>query len=76
MLNDVLEGPTDVAAAAFVKAGGVRMAIEGRARGKFIFVNDVVGSVPIDEFGIDVFAIGMVANGAFAGVAFEIERRE
>ncbi len=38
---------------------------------KIVFDYDVVGTNPVDEFVFDEIAVGVVADLAFAGVAFQ-----
>lgn len=37
-----------------------------------MIILDVIGAGPVDEGLVDSFAVGMAANGAFAGVAFRV----
>jgi len=47
------------------------MAVQVRAIVEIVFDYDVVGTNPVDEFVFDEIAVGVVADLAFAGVAFQ-----
>lgn len=51
------------------EAGGVRMAIDGGAAGKLERVRDACRIAPVEELAFDFLALGMIADGAFPGVA-------
>lgn len=69
--ENVLDGEEIIAAALLVESGGLSVAIENAAISEVIIVGGVLGAAPVDELFLDGFAVGMAANGAFAGVAFE-----
>lgn len=69
LFDDGLEGALHVAAAFADEAGGVDVAIDARAAGEIEGAGDGVGAVPAQVGGLDVLAIGVMADGAFAAVA-------
>ncbi len=69
--DDAFADAAKIEAAALEKSGGGSVAVNGRARGERKFVADSVFGAPVDEVGFDGFAIGMLADGAFASVASE-----
>lgn len=70
-LDNTLADATKIGAAAFEEAGSGSVAVNGGARRELIIEGDGGFRAPIDEVGFDGIAVGMVADGAFAGVAFE-----
>lgn len=54
------------------EAGGVGVAIDAGTAGKLKIVDDVMGIFPVEEFAFDFLALGMIADGAFAGVARKV----
>ncbi|HEV2342152.1 MAG TPA: hypothetical protein VGS15_10170 [Candidatus Acidoferrales bacterium] len=54
------------------QAGGVGVAIDAGTAGKLKIVDDVMGIFPVEEFAFDFLALGMIADGAFAGVALKV----
>ena len=68
--DDAIEGVLELAAAAGEEAGGDSVAVEGDIRGYVsIFEEDPAERNPVDVGLIDVFAVGAIADLAFAGVA-------
>lgn len=73
--DDVFEGWEQIAGANLGEPRGMGMAIEHRVAGaEIVATHNCVGTVPADEGIINRFAFGMIANGAFAAVAFGIGR--
>jgi len=68
--DDAVEGGADGLAPASPEADGVHVAIEAREAGEFVAVDDARAGCPVEEGFVDGLAIGVVADGAFAGVAF------
>jgi hypothetical protein len=50
------------------KAGGVGVAVNDGMMGDFVFVGDFFGAEPAEVVLINEFAVGVMANRAFAGV--------
>ena len=67
--NDAVEGGADGLAPAPPKADGVHMAVEAREAGEFVVVDDARAGRPVEEGFVNGVALGVVADGAFAGVA-------
>jgi hypothetical protein len=67
--DDAIEGRADCVAAALPEADGVGVAIEGGDAGEFVIADDAWDICPVEEGFVDGFAVGVVADGAFAGVA-------
>lgn len=73
--DDVFEGREQVAGAKLGEARGMGMAIErGIAEVELIALHDFTGTVPADEGSINGLTFGVIANGAFTAVTFEIGR--
>lgn len=70
-LDNTFADATIIGAAAFEEASSGSVAVNGGARGEMIIEGDGGFRAPIDEVGFDGIAVRMVADGAFAGVAFE-----
>jgi len=70
LFGDVDGGVADVTHAFVDKAGGVGVAVDGSPV-EVIFGGDIFGAVPVEEVGVDVGAVFVAADGAFAGVAGE-----
>ncbi|HKW89587.1 MAG TPA: hypothetical protein VJN21_12615 [Candidatus Acidoferrales bacterium] len=62
----------EILPAASHEAGSVGVVIEGGATGEFILFRDTRRLAPTEEIVLDLFALRMIADGAFAGVAIEI----
>jgi hypothetical protein len=66
-LNDVAEGVTDVAFALVEETKSVRVPIDG-AFLDAVVERGVVGILPAEEFLLEAFALGMIADGTVAPV--------
>ena len=55
-------------AALLEEVGGVGVAIEGGAAGEIVIADDLVGAMPVEEGGIDIGAIFVIADDAAAAV--------
>ncbi|MHB8526643.1 MAG: hypothetical protein ACYDD2_10870 [Candidatus Acidiferrales bacterium] len=71
VLDNALANATKIGAAAFEEARSGSVAVNGGARRELVIKGDGGFRAPIDEVGFDGIAVGMVADGAFAGVACE-----
>jgi hypothetical protein len=69
VLDEELGGEAQVLAAAFVEAGGTGVGIDGSEIPEVVILLDQFGIAPGDEILFEVGAVGVVADGAFAGVA-------
>ena len=69
LLDYVIEGGADVAAANDGEAGGFDVAVEGGEAAEAVFVDDCVWADPGEVGFLDLLAIRVVADGAFSGVA-------
>ena len=69
MFDQKFGGKAQIPAAAFVKTLGVRVAIDGVVIREFILLLNQVGVAPTEEVLFDIGAVGVMADGAFAGVA-------
>lgn len=67
--DDAVEGGADGLAPASPEADGVDVAIEARETGEFVVVDDGRAVRPVEEGFVNGLAVGVVADGAFAGVA-------
>ena len=67
--DDAGEGGADGLAPAPPEADGVHMAVEAREAGEFVVVDDARAGRPVEEGFVNGVALGVVADGAFAGVA-------
>lgn len=70
-LDNTFADATIIGAAAFEEASSGSVAVNGGARREMIIEGNGGFRAPIDEVGFDGVAVGMVADGAFAGVALE-----
>ena len=68
LLDEVFEGGAKRGAALGAKAGGVGVAVNGGMMGDFVFVGDFFGAEPAEVVLVNEFAVGVMANRAFAGV--------
>ena len=68
--DDAVEGGADSLAPASPEAYGVGVAVEAREAGEFVVVDDGGAGRPVEEGFVDGLAFGVVADGAFARVAF------
>lgn len=71
VVNDVGGGVAHVLLAFSVEAGGVDVAIECASLREVVVADDIVGAVPVQEVGFDVFAVFVLADDALAAVALE-----
>lgn len=69
LLDEVFEGGAERGAALGAKAGGVGVAVNDGLVGDFVFAGDFLGAEPAEVILVDEFAILVMANRAFAGVA-------
>lgn len=74
VFEDGFESDAEIAAAESVEAEGASVAVESLVIVKTVFVNDGERADPVDEIVVDGIAIGMMADGALAGVALGIGR--
>ncbi|MHB8753882.1 MAG: hypothetical protein ACYC92_02850 [Candidatus Acidiferrales bacterium] len=65
-LDNVFEGAAHVFASAGVEAGGVGVIVDGGAVFEKEAAVDAGGAEPVEEHLLDLFAVGVVADGAFA----------
>jgi hypothetical protein len=68
--DEAVEGGADGLAPASPEANGVDVSVEAREAGEFVVVDDARAGRPVEEGFVDGFAFRVVADGAFAGVAF------
>ena len=71
VLDNTFADATKIGAAAFEEIGSGSVAVNGGARRELIVERYGGFRAPTDEVGFDGIAVGMLADGAFAGVAFE-----
>jgi hypothetical protein len=69
--DEKFEGAADVLAAAIKEARGTRVTVDDPSFEEVKFLGDVNGMLPAEKFLVDFVAIGMLADLAFAGMAFE-----
>ena len=74
VLDEELGGEAQVFATALVEAGGARVAIDGAEIWLSVILVDQLGIAPGEEILFEVFAPGMVADDAFAGMPLESGR--
>ena len=72
LLDEVFEGGAQRGAALGAKAGGVGVAVNGGMMGDFVFVGDFFGAEPAEVVLVNEFAVGVMANRAFAGVSQDV----
>jgi hypothetical protein len=72
LLDEVFEGGAKAGAALGAKAGGVGVTVNGGMMGDFVFVGDFLGAEPAEVVLVNEFAVGVMANRAFAGVAGDV----
>ena len=70
--DDVVEGGAEIVDADFVEAGGAGVAIEDGSVAEAEAADDGAGMAPTGVLFLDFFALGVMADGAFAGVEIEI----
>ncbi|HEV2491302.1 MAG TPA: hypothetical protein VGT03_15970 [Candidatus Acidoferrales bacterium] len=74
VVEDVLEDVAEIAATDGIESQGVGVAVDGDPVDLVVVVEEIgdgLGTVPTDEKLLDHLAFGMMADDAFAGVAFE-----
>jgi hypothetical protein len=71
VVHDMGGSELDVEEATIVKAGGVSVAIDDAGAAEVVFDGDSVAAVPVKEVEFNVFAVFVIADFAFATVAFE-----
>jgi hypothetical protein len=76
MFDEEFGSEAKVLAAKVVETQGVSVAIYGAVIRYLVIRANQVSVTPIDEVFFDVRTIGMVADVAFAGVAFEVREAE
>src|ERR1700678_2378562 len=69
LLDEVFEGGAKRSAALGAKAGGVGVAVNGGVMGDFVLVRDFLGAEPAEIVLVNEFAVGVMANRAFACVS-------
>jgi len=67
--DDVIKRGTDVLAAKLDQSGGAGMAVNRAVVLDSVFLGEPADAAPVDEFLLDGFAFGVVADRAFAFVA-------
>jgi hypothetical protein len=72
LLDEVFEGGAERGAALGAKAGGVGVTVNGGMMGDFVFVGDFLRAEPAEVVLINEFAVGVMANRAFAGVSQDV----
>ena len=72
LLDEVFEGGAQGGAALSAKAGGVGVAVNDGMMGDFVFVGDFLGAEPAEVVLVNEFAVGVMANRAFAGVSQDV----
>ena len=72
LLDEVFEGGAQRGAALGAKAGGVGVAVNGGMMEDFVFVGDFLRAEPAEVVLVNEFAVGVMANRAFAGVSQDV----
>ena len=70
-LDDVGGGHADILHAARVNAGGVSVTVDNSGVPDIVVTSDGGGGMPVEKVLLDQFAVGVAADGAFAGVTIE-----
>jgi hypothetical protein len=70
-LEDVFDGEEIIAAAPLEEARGVSVTVKNASVLELEVAGDSARTVPVEEFFLDGFAFGMMADGTFAAMAFE-----
>ncbi len=68
LFEDDFQGAAEVVAALFVQSHSAGVAIDGGIAAKMVMGGNVGGILPTQVIGFDVFAVGMIADLAFARV--------
>jgi len=69
LLDEVFEGGAERGAALGAKAGGVGVSVNDGLMGDSVLAGDFLGAEPAEVVLVNEFAIGVMANRAFAGVS-------
>ena len=72
VFEDGFDYAAEILAAAFVEARGAGVTVDGLAIPEIVGAADVIGACPVDVIAFEGGAIGMMADEAFAGVAFGV----
>jgi hypothetical protein len=72
LLDEVFEGGAERGATLGAKAGGVGVSVNDGLMGDSVLAGDFLGAEPAKVVLVDEFAVGVVANRAFAGVSSEV----
>ena len=76
MFDEEFGGEAEILAAKLVETQGMSVAIHGAVIRDLVIRTNQVGVAPIDEVFFDASTVGVVADVAFAGVAFEVGEAE
>ena len=68
MFDNLVEGAAEIFASLIEEIGGFSVAIDGGAGGQVEIGDDALGGLPVEEGGFDQVAVGVIADGAFAGM--------
>ena len=71
LLDEMFQGGAEGGAALGAKAGGVGVAVNDGVMGDFVLAGDGFGAAPATVVSVNEFAVGMMADRAFAGVSGE-----
>jgi hypothetical protein len=71
LLDEVFEGGAERGAALGAKAGGVGVAVNDGMMGDLVLAGDFLGAEPAEVVIVNEFAVGVMADRAFAGVSGE-----
>ena len=71
LLDEVFQGGAEGGAALGAKAGGVGVAVNDGVMGDFVLAGDFLRAEPAEVVLVDEFAVGVMADRAFAGVSGE-----
>lgn len=72
LLDEVFEGGAERGAALGAKAGGVGVSVNDGLMGDRVLAGDFLGAEPAEVVLVNEFAVGVMANRAFAGVAGDV----
>jgi hypothetical protein len=73
LFDDLVEGGAEIVAALVEEVGGFDVAIDGGTGGEVEVGDDALGGMPVEEGGFDQVAVGVVADGAFAGMVVVLD---
>ena len=71
--DEGVEGGVQIFAAFQENAGRAGVPVDGAVVGDVVVLGELPGGAPVEEFFFDGFALGMVADDAFAAMPFEDE---